>query len=186
VSSACGADGGDDDDDDDHCTNIQSRACPGTSDDGQSSVGSESADDDERADDDAADDDAADDESASNGDETDAGDGSNGGDAESTGRDSEGGTTGDPCAGLDQDACAAQAQLGNCTPVWGVPWIDMQGEWCLFPNGTEYLGCAVQAGCGDAEGTVCDPASMAWNVTTTCLPADRELAACDPPGDCVY
>lgn len=101
-------------------------------------------------------------------------------------------STGDPgpaddCAGLEEDACYAQSRLGNCEPIWGVPWIDVDGEWCLFPNGSEYLGCAVAEGCEDATLTVCNPDTGAtWDLGKTCLPSDLPVVECAPPGDCVY
>lgn len=121
--------------------------------------------------------------------------GSTGG-GESTGGDAstDGGSTGgvvpDDCAGLDQEACYAEKQLGHCEPIWGTPYIqppNMGGEWCLFINGVEYLGCAPDEGCRETKMTVCqDQPYAAWEVTSTCMPSDLDVEECDPPGDCIY
>ena len=167
----------------------------GDSDDGPTTAPGETgtADGGERGADGPADDDADDgattgtpetDDGGERGEGTDAGETTS--DASTDGGGTDTGAS-DGCAGLDQDHCFASQQLGQCEPVWGVPWIEVDGQWCLFPNGTEYLGCAVADGCMDAESTVCDgDTQAAWNVATTCLPSDVHLAACDPPGQCVY
>jgi hypothetical protein len=193
VGLGCGGNDGDTD-----CERTPDTACRDSQGEGQS-AGSDSAADDEangEANDEAADDEAADDEAQGEAGESSGGRVDTGNDEGETGQSatSEGETTlgetgrPDDCAGLDQDTCFAQSQLGNCEPVWGVPWIEVDGGWCLFPNGTAYLGCAVQDDCMDVESTVCGAgtASSTWNVSTTCLPSDVSLTQCEPPGDCVY
>ena len=163
-------------------------------DDGNDDAGMTSADDspnddgadDGRTDDGQADDGTADDDGPADTGQTDAGQ-TDAGDSEGTGADSDAGETSpaDDCAGLDEDTCYAASQQGTCQPIWGTPWVDQQGEWCLFGNGTMYLGCAVAEGCEETAMTICESDSTAaWNVGLSCLPSDLPVMQCDAPGDC--
>jgi hypothetical protein len=87
-----------------------------------------------------------------------------------------GGVT-DSCTGKGRDACT-----GNCVGIWGTPYQrDPSGDWCLFSNGLEFLGCREASSCPQSNGTTLCSGSDSWRITSDCIPAETDAEVCEPP-----